>query len=100
MSDLVTTALAAWRVAHMVAREEGPAALFERLRETTDDDTTLGRGLRCPLCVGFWAALLLAALGRVGGAAGRGLLFALAAAGAQAALQIWLDNQETIIEVG
>lgn len=99
MSELLTTALATWRVAHMVALEEGPFALFERLREATDEETTVGRGVRCPLCVGFWAALALAALGRVGGAAGRGLIFALATAGAQAALHIWLDSQETVIEV-
>lgn len=100
LTELLVLVLATWRVAHMVAREEGPFALFERLRATSDPHTTLGRGIRCPLCVGAWAAACTTVLYYVGGMAGWVLLVALAVAGGQSALQIWLDNQETIIELG
>lgn len=56
---LLIAALATYRLARMVAWEEGPGAVFTRLRGRIDPDqaTWIGRGLNCPLCVGFWIAL-------------------------------------------
>lgn len=51
-------AFAIYRVARMVAEEDGPFFVFRRLRDAhTDQHTSIALGLRCPYCVGFWAAL-------------------------------------------
>lgn len=57
---LLLAALATYRLARMVATEEGPFGVFVALRGRLDPDqrTWIGRGLNCPLCVGFWAAPL------------------------------------------
>lgn len=54
---VVLAALAVYRAARMLALEEGPLALFDRWRDLFQADNWLGRGVRCPLCVGFWLAL-------------------------------------------
>jgi len=56
---LLIAALVTYRLARMIAWEEGPGGVFVRLRGKLDPDqqTWLGRGLNCPLCVGFWLAL-------------------------------------------
>lgn len=60
--------LATYRISFMVANEEGPFSIFERLRvlmgaydqdETGKPPTIWGRGISCPLCVGFWVSLAL-----------------------------------------
>lgn len=61
----VVCALAVFRVAHMVALEEGPFALFERLRTWAflrHRTTWIARGLNCPLCISLWVGLLIAPL--------------------------------------
>ncbi len=67
MTDLTTFAIAAfavYRLARMLADEDGPFDLLSRLRSSIDPDqhTWVGRGLNCPLCVGFWLALPTAIL--------------------------------------
>ncbi len=61
---LLVASLATYRLARMVATEEGPFGGFTRLRGRLDPDQTtwLGRGMVCQLCVGFWLALPIAAL--------------------------------------
>lgn len=56
--------LANYRLARMVALEDGPFDIFATLRRLLDPEqkTWIGRGINCPLCVGFWGAALLAAL--------------------------------------
>lgn len=63
--------LAVYRLARLIAIEEGPAGIFMRLRtalgaydygENGEPETNLGRGIGCPLCVGVWVALLIAPL--------------------------------------
>jgi hypothetical protein len=54
---LALAILAAYRVARMLALEEGPFALFDRWRNLFLNDNWIGRGMRCPLCLGFWLAL-------------------------------------------
>lgn len=49
--------LAVWRVAHMVAREDGPADAFARWRNAIGQSSWIGRGFHCVLCLSFWLAL-------------------------------------------
>jgi len=66
---LLIAALATHRLAYALSEEEGPFSLFMRLRGALDPDqqTWLGRGVNCVMCVGFWVALPLAVwLGVVG----------------------------------
>lgn len=64
----VLAALACYRLARLIAQEEGPAAIFVRLRtaagaydlgENGEPESSLGRGIACPLCVGLYVAALL-----------------------------------------
>jgi hypothetical protein len=59
--DLIVLSLAAFRLAHMVALEDGPFDIFAQFRGRIDplQTTWLGRGVNCPLCVGFWASLFV-----------------------------------------
>jgi hypothetical protein len=68
MNDLMLftlAALAVYRLAWLVAMDEGPFSLFATLRARVDplQRTWLGRGLNCPVCVSFWLALALSWLG-------------------------------------
>jgi hypothetical protein len=60
MSDwllFIIASLAVYRVARMVAEEDGPAFAFRRLRERyTNDKSSIAVGIRCPYCVGVWVA--------------------------------------------
>jgi hypothetical protein len=61
--------LAIYRIAFMVAREEGPFDVFDRLRRWANDALParashnrvtphwIARGLACPLCISWWLAL-------------------------------------------
>lgn len=53
--------LAAYRVAVLIAREEGPFSMFATIRGKVDPNqaTWLGRGLNCAACVSFWTSLLV-----------------------------------------
>ena|ERR1051325_7779340 len=57
---LIIAVFATFRVAKMIAEEDGPAFIFKRLRDRfTNDKSSLAIGIRCPLCVGFWVAALI-----------------------------------------
>lgn len=100
MFRFVMCVLAAWRLAHMVAREDGPFDLFDRLRDGVDPTTTLGRGIRCPLCVGVYAAALFVALEQSGRAGSWLLVRVFAVAGGQSLAQRWYDKNDAYIELG
>lgn len=55
MTDLIIAVFSAWYVAYAVTSTHGPFNAFERLRKVT----TLGGLLTCPVCLAFWAALVL-----------------------------------------
>ena len=57
MLALLAAALATYRVAILIAEEEGPFQIAQTLRNLYQRDDWIGRGIRCPACVGFWAAL-------------------------------------------
>jgi hypothetical protein len=66
MIEYILAILATYRVARMLALEEGAFGLFEWVRVeiggTNPESTWLSRGLHCPLCISFWIALLAALL--------------------------------------
>jgi hypothetical protein len=64
---VVIAALAAYRVARMVAMEDGPFDCFSRLRSKFDKPrgtprNWIERGVECPLCLGFWVSAVMLGL--------------------------------------
>lgn len=57
MLALIVAAFATYRLAILMVDEEGPFELATRLRNLRTADDWIGRGLRCPACIGFWVAL-------------------------------------------
>lgn len=93
MIEFILAVFAAYRIAHMLATEEGAFSLFVRIRERFDPEQTtwVGRGLNCALCIGFWTALVIALL--IPFATWQEfILHWLGIAGAQAALHLWLER--------
>ena len=77
--QFVVVVLATYRLASLLAREEGPyiplgtlkdgkfqTGVFERLRQLAgaygEQSTSLSRGVQCPLCIGVYAAALIIVL--------------------------------------
>lgn len=60
MPDWITLALAVWYIAYAVTKTHGPFNIFERLRKHLPH----GGLLDCPVCLSFWAALMLLLLPR------------------------------------
>jgi len=58
----VVGVLATYRVARMIALEDGPFDIFSTLRERVSQKTWVGRGLHCVLCISVWLAFLSALL--------------------------------------
>lgn len=56
---LVIAILATWRVAHLVAREDGPFDIIVRVRVRVGDGL-IGRLMDCPYCLSLWIAILFA----------------------------------------
>lgn len=86
--------LAAWRIAHLFAEETGPFAIGIRWRNLHTADDWVGEGMRCVLCLSFWAALPLSVWLCVAGGLDPWLwpLWWLGIAGGAAALQKALDT--------
>lgn len=56
---LILAAFAIYRLARMLALEEGPFRWFAWIQERTEkQDTWVKRGLHCPACLSFWFALI------------------------------------------
>ena len=55
----VLGALATWRVAHLIAEEDGPADVVVRLRSRAGDGV-LGAAMDCLYCLSVWVAAPLA----------------------------------------
>lgn len=56
--DVLLIALATWRLAYLVTKEDAPFRLMARIRERT----TLGGVLECTYCASVWMAALTLAL--------------------------------------
>lgn len=99
MPDIVRwllAALACYRLAQLIAIDDGPGDVCLRLRSLLGayrrgadgrPDTSLGRLAACPYCLGMWLALPCAACALWPGITGDLALAVLGLAGAQAALQ-------------
>lgn len=57
----ILSAFAVWRVANIIAEENGPFRIFERIRHQLPAKTNAGEGIRCPFCVGVWLSILTTA---------------------------------------
>lgn len=57
---LLLAILAVYRLATLIAIDDGPFDIFARLRDEVGQTTWWGRGLHCAICVGFWIALVAA----------------------------------------
>lgn len=53
---------AVYKVARMLATEEGPFSLFLKWRDRWGEKTWIGRGFHCVSCISFWAGLACAFL--------------------------------------
>ena len=64
MINIILAIFATYRIALMLATEEGAFEIFYQIRARIDPEqkTWVGRGLNCPLCIGFWIAGLFALL--------------------------------------
>jgi hypothetical protein len=53
---IILSSLATYRIVRLVAVEEGPFGLAQKLRNVADPDqrTWVGRGLACAWCLSFW----------------------------------------------
>lgn len=54
----VIAPLAVYRVAHMLAIEDGPFDVFALWRNRIGQHNWIGRGFHCVLCISFWLSLL------------------------------------------
>ncbi len=74
--------------------EEGPLGILGAIRVRLDPEqkTWLGRGLNCPLCVGFWVSLMVSLALLPWSGWQSLLLYWLGVAGAMAALHLWLEK--------
>lgn len=61
MQALIVATLAVYAVAFMIARLDGPFGVFTWLREHIDpaQNTWLGRGWNCPVCLSFWIGAIV-----------------------------------------
>lgn len=57
----ILAVMAAYRVATMLVKEEGPFSMFATIRGRIDpnQEKWTGRGLNCVLCVSVWTSLLV-----------------------------------------
>ena len=53
---LLISALATYRLSLMLSSEEGPLAIFARMRRKVPPKTNPGRGIRCFMCWSVWVA--------------------------------------------
>ena len=55
--EILITALASWRVSHMLANEAGPFDVFIKLSVWLEDNE-LGKMMNCVKCLSIWFSLL------------------------------------------
>jgi hypothetical protein len=101
---LVILALAVFRVSWMLAREDGPFAIFDKLRvsltvkaaksECRGGWWTLSELSRCPLCLGIWISALLLILVTIPGNATKLITLFLAVSGLQSFLTLLIIKDE------
>ncbi len=54
---LVLAIFAVFRLAKMIAQEEGPFSIFDKIRSIGKNVHWWQDGINCPYCISFWLAL-------------------------------------------
>lgn len=54
--SFIIAVLAVYRTSRMLALEDGPFDLFSWTRDRFSQKNWIGRGVRCPACLGWWLA--------------------------------------------
>jgi hypothetical protein len=101
--ELVIAILAAYRLARLLPKDDGPLFIFTRIRSFTGgkammENDPLGRwasldeGINCAYCCGLYAAVLVALLVLWQNYYGNVFLLIFAIAGGQSLLQEWSDK--------
>jgi hypothetical protein len=68
MNDLELLALATWRLSYMITRENGPSAIFAKIRADLGEpkDGELSELFTCQYCASVWVALVVLLCWRLG----------------------------------
>lgn len=97
----VLVVLAVFRVAWMFTREEGPFAIFGKLRAYLGKDAgtqglrwTLAELFHCPLCLGVWVSVFAVLLLFLPGVIARVIILWLAVAGLQSFMSLLVLKDE------
>lgn len=98
--SIILAILATYRIALILATEEGAFGIFALIRERIDPKqaTWLGRGLNCPYCIGFWIAFVMTILITHDSFSAESamriyLVNWFAIAGGQVLLQKWMEHE-------
>lgn len=96
---LIILSFACYRLAQLIADDDGPLSIFGRLRRWIDNQAkaeqenghgliwqSIADGINCPFCVGVWIAIVLGVV--YSGIEWYTLVYILAIAG----IQSWLEN--------
>ncbi len=59
---LILSVLAVYRLSYLIAKEDGPFDMFYAMREKIGQESWIGRGLHCVLCISFWLSLIPAVI--------------------------------------
>lgn len=94
-------ALAVYRLAHMVALEDGPKDVFMKLRTAVKDryptvdgkDSWQFKGISCPCCLSVYFSVFVLAVYAFGGGWGERLIIGLAASAVTTAITDATDNE-------
>lgn len=93
--DLLLLILASYRMAYLIAYEDGPGALALKLRSwahfrwSNTPHAWINDGVQCPLCLSFWIAPVLLTLLSVWPGGGPFVVWALGVAGGVLVLVRW-----------
>jgi hypothetical protein len=55
---LVLSILAVYRISYSIVKEDGPFDLFVSFQDKIGQDSWIGRGFHCVLCLSFWLSFL------------------------------------------
>lgn len=56
--SIILSAFAVYRLAYLIAYEDGPFDLASKWRELVGQKNWIGRGFHCALCISFWVSIL------------------------------------------
>jgi hypothetical protein len=83
--------LGVFRIARMIAWEDGPFDAFAWVRGRLGQGTWVGRGFHCVLCLSFWIALPAGWYAAQGGSIENVVVYWMGIAGAATLIIAWLE---------